>query len=209
MEKYGFVYLWYDRKHKRYYVGSHWGSEDDGYICSSNWMRDAYRRRREDFKRRILSRVNTTRQELLDEEHKWLNLIKIEELGKRYYNLRTWHQGHWTTIENTLSIREKISKANKGRKLLPRSDEYKKKISKANKGRKQTPEAIEINRQAQLKSYENGRVAFMKGKTYEELGYIHPMLGRKHTEESKQKIKEARAKQPPPRLGKKKNYALF
>ena len=23
-EKYGFVYIWHDRKHKRYYIGSHW-----------------------------------------------------------------------------------------------------------------------------------------------------------------------------------------
>jgi hypothetical protein len=43
MEKYGFVYIWYDRKRKMYYVGSHWGTIEDGYICSSNRMRDAYR----------------------------------------------------------------------------------------------------------------------------------------------------------------------
>ncbi len=30
-QKYGFIYLWRDRKHNRYYLGSHWGSEDDGY----------------------------------------------------------------------------------------------------------------------------------------------------------------------------------
>jgi hypothetical protein len=52
--KYGFVYLWFDRKHKRYYVGAHWGKEDDGYICSSNWMRDAYKKRSQDFLREIL-----------------------------------------------------------------------------------------------------------------------------------------------------------
>ena len=46
MEKYGFVYIWYDKKRKMYYIGSHWGTDDDGYICSSNRMRDAYRRDR-------------------------------------------------------------------------------------------------------------------------------------------------------------------
>ena len=55
-EKYGFVYLQFDRKHKRYYVGCHWGTVDDGYICSSNWMRDTYNRRPQDFKRRILKK---------------------------------------------------------------------------------------------------------------------------------------------------------
>jgi len=32
MQKYGFVYIWFDRKHKRYYIDSHWGKEDDSYI---------------------------------------------------------------------------------------------------------------------------------------------------------------------------------
>ena len=78
--EYGIVYLWYDRKHKRYYVGSHWGTENDGYVCSSTWMKKAYKRRPEDFKKKIIKRVYTTRKELLDEEYKWLSLIKEEEL---------------------------------------------------------------------------------------------------------------------------------
>ena len=57
MEKYGFVYIWRDRKHKRYYVGSHWGTETDQYICSSSWMKNAYKRRPQDFKRRVVARV--------------------------------------------------------------------------------------------------------------------------------------------------------
>ena len=82
MQKYGFVYLWYDKKHKRYYIGCHWGYEDDGYICSSRWMRKSYKRRKNDFKRRILSRIYN-RNVLIEEEHKWLQLIKSKELGKR------------------------------------------------------------------------------------------------------------------------------
>ena len=88
MEKYGFVYIWYDRKHKRYYIGCHWGNIDDGYVCSSNWMRDAYKRRPEDFKRRILTNNISERHLIYPEEFKWLSLIKSEELGKRYYNLQ-------------------------------------------------------------------------------------------------------------------------
>lgn len=56
-EKYGFVYLWHNKKHKRFYIGSHWGTEDDGYLCSSNWMRKSYYRNPQDFKRRILSKI--------------------------------------------------------------------------------------------------------------------------------------------------------
>ena len=70
MEKHGFVYIWYDAKHHRYYVGCHWGNENDGYICSSNWMREAYRDRPEDFKRRILTKNIESRPALYEEEQR-------------------------------------------------------------------------------------------------------------------------------------------
>ena len=126
MEKYGFIYLWYDRKRKMFYLGSHWGTIDDGYICSSNRMRDAYRRRPNDFKRRIV-KINVSRETLLDEEHKWLGKISDDELGKRYYNLRKHKWGHWSTdYERNKSVSDKL----KGQK---RSDEIKKKISESTK----------------------------------------------------------------------------
>lgn len=28
-DKYGFIYLWHDKKHNRFYVGSHWGHGDE------------------------------------------------------------------------------------------------------------------------------------------------------------------------------------
>lgn len=159
VEEYGFVYLWFDKKHKRFYVGCHWGTENDGYICSSNWMRDAYRRRPDDFKRRVISRIKTNRKGLLKEEYYWLSKIKKEELGKRYYNLTMHHNGHWSTNEETTkSLKEKISnklkrhfannpvseetraKISKIHKGRIHSEEHMKKISKALKGRKQTDE---------------------------------------------------------------------
>jgi len=110
MEKYGFVYIWYDRKHKRYYVGCHWGTEDDGYVCSSSNMKSAYKRRPEDFKRRILSRVYSSKKDLLEKEFDWISKIKSQELGKRYYNLHNHHFSHWSTCElTTLSLKERIS----------------------------------------------------------------------------------------------------
>lgn len=138
MEKYGFIYIWYDRKRKMYYIGSHWGTEDDGYICSSNRMRDAYKRRPHDFKRRTIQ-TQIPRETLLDEEHKWLSQIEDAELGKKYYNLRKHKWGHWSTDENKrLTIGQKISaspkrsanisKANKGRKV---SEETRQKLSKS------------------------------------------------------------------------------
>lgn len=111
MEKYGFVYIWFDKKHKRYYVGCRWGNENDGYICSSPWMKQGYKHRPNDFKRRIISRVYTSRHDLLNEEYRWLSMIREEELGKKYYNLRNCHFSHWSVDANrSLTIKEKVSK---------------------------------------------------------------------------------------------------
>lgn len=122
-EKYGFVYLWYDRKHKRYYIGCRWGKVDDGYVCSSRWMKQAYGHRPYDFKRRILKTNIPSRKETYEEEQRWLNLIKEEEIKPlndhpRYYNLsiknnETWHKYD----EKIKSIGEKISNAKTGKKI--------------------------------------------------------------------------------------------
>ena len=113
-EKHGFVYIWRDRKHNRFYIGCHWGSEDDGYVCSSSWMKQAYKHRPEDFKRRILTSNITSKPLLFEMEQKWLDLIKNDEVGKRYYNLNTNCLYHWTTDqEKQLTVREKLSAAQK------------------------------------------------------------------------------------------------
>ena len=145
-EKYGFVYIWRDRKHKRYYIGSHWGTERDGYICSSRWMRKSYKRRPEDFKRRIVARVDD-RSLLLEEEHRWLLMIKSSELGKRYYNLTQHKPGHWTTSPDARTIGQKISAAHKSDpnrglwlKGKKQSADQRQKHSRAKQGRRLSPE---------------------------------------------------------------------
>lgn len=113
----GFIYVWRDRKHNRYYIGSHWGTENDGYICSSTWMRNAYRRRPEDFKRRIIAWVNTSRVDLLVEEERWLQMIQPHEIKHRYYNIRRDTQHLWHSVDDgvKLSIGQKISAAKMGK----------------------------------------------------------------------------------------------
>lgn len=160
MKKYGFIYIWFDRKHKRYYIGSHWGTEDDGYICSSSWMKKAYNHRSKDFKRRILARVYTTRKELLDEEHRWLLMIDAHELGKHYYNLTQYHNGHWTSNPDTLKkVGDKISRHHLNDPNF----------GKWNIGKTKTEEM-----RAKLRMYV-GAKASMYGKR----GKDHPMYGRR------------------------------
>lgn len=145
MEKYGFIYLWYDKKYKKYYVGRHWGHEDDGYICSSNLMRTNYSRRKKDFRRRIISKIFTCQEDLVLEEQRWLDMIKPEECKIRYYNISLnaktpSHRGRKHTEETKEKMRnaalgrkvckeakEKIRNTLTGRKL---SEEHRKNISK-------------------------------------------------------------------------------
>jgi hypothetical protein len=111
MEKYGFVYVWRDKKHNRYYIGSHWGTVDDGYICSSRTMRNAYRRRPEDFKRKIIQYIKTDRKALYEAENSWLKLA--EKRKEKYYNL-VFVTNHWSAYpENVSTIKEKISSRTK------------------------------------------------------------------------------------------------
>lgn len=133
MEKYGFVYIWYDRKHKRYYVGCHWGTIDDGYICSSSWMKKAYKIRPEDFKRRIL-KTNLTREQMYLEEQIYFNTIKPEEIKTKYYNLSLSSKDPWHKhpLKNK-SIGQKISASKKGKNTGPRDPSVGKKISEAKK----------------------------------------------------------------------------
>lgn len=108
----GFIYLWYDRKHKRYYLGKHWGEESDPYDCSSRWMRAAKKCRPDDFHRRTLEWVYD-RDLLGDREEAWGLLMKLEELkGIRYYNIvrpgkRQWHD----KAETRKTVPKKISKS--------------------------------------------------------------------------------------------------
>ena len=168
-EKYGFVYIWRDRKYKKYYIGCHWGHEDDGYICSSNYMRSAYNRRPHDFKRRTLKRI-ATKKEAFFEEYRILQLIKQEELGNRYYNRSNFNYYNSESLgemsaetrkiisQNSLKMwsdpvfkeKMKLLKANvsvetrekisKIHKGRPKSEETKLKMSLASKGKPKTPE---------------------------------------------------------------------
>lgn len=94
---YGYVYLWYDRKHRRFCLGSHHGSVEDSYITSTGWMMRAYKKRPEDFRMRVLAynTINIVKETRKIEQH-YLNMIDERELSisknvidgtNRYYNM--------------------------------------------------------------------------------------------------------------------------
>ena len=139
--KYGFVYLWYDKKHKRYYVGCHWGHVDDGYICSSSWMMKSYKRRPQDFKRRILKTNIQHRPNMYLEEGRYLSMISEDEIKPkndkpRYYNLKITTDNLWHQYDKKVkTIGEKISKAKMGKSNGKHSEETKRKMSRVKKER--------------------------------------------------------------------------
>jgi len=182
MEKTGFIYIWYDRKRKMYYVGCHWGSEDDGYICSSKRMNDAYRYRPQDFKRRIIQRGITDRKTLLEVEHKWLQFIPDKELGKQYYNHSKKHCGHWINFPNANETRKKCARKTNPTFTPEELEKRGKNISEAKTKRKQErlSKTGSPYTQKQLDSFEK-RKGEIRGPQSEE-------LKRKKSETMKNKI---------------------
>jgi NUMOD3 motif-containing protein len=207
----GFVYIWLDRKHRRFYIGSHWGSENDGYVCSSSWMKQAYRCRPEDFRRRILSVVESNRKDLLDEEERWLQMMKPEELRFRYYNLhRTTH--HWAADpEKRKTVAEKSGATQRAQNALLTPDERSKKFGywKGKPG-PSIGKVLSEETKRKIGDKSKGRPSAnkgkklgpspMRGKTYSEevrrrmsLAHIGKSNG-PHSEETKQKIRDTKRK---------------
>lgn len=177
-EKYGFVYIWYDRKHKRYYIGCHWGTEDDGYVCSSTWMKRAYKRRPEDFKRRIIKRNIPTVKEMFTEEYNLLLKIDKDELGKKYYNYYNGPTYHWSMDEKLKKeVIEKVSIKQKGKRNSPKTEikkgerrspetEFVKGQIPHNKGKKLNDEVIRNKMKQNKSGIKNGeRTRFKKDQT--------------------------------------------
>lgn len=196
MEKYGFVYIWYDKKRKLYYIGSHWGTEDDGYICSSHIMRKAYRRRPKDFKRRVLRIVKTSRKDLFEAEQYFFDKIIEKNKMHLYYNICFNIKDHWSSdSDKRLTVSEKIKKNHN-------TPEMKKKFSEAKLGNKNPMKNPEVSKRVADKN--RGRVAPNKGipqteeqkkqqsitmKTKYETGEINIWnKGKKFTDEEKKNI---------------------
>lgn len=90
-----FIYIWYNTVKKMFYIGKHYGSIHDGYVCSSKHMNIDYNRNPEHFKRKILEYVNDIDgSQILQAELKWLSLIPDSQLGKKYYNLKNRNFGN-------------------------------------------------------------------------------------------------------------------
>ena len=163
----GFVYKWHDISNDMYYIGSHKGCVNDGYIGSGTRFKRAYNKRPESFVREVL---------YVGKHFRELEEFILEEIdaknNKRYYNLKNASIGGNTRqgMKNSPEHLRKVSEANKGKTI---SKEQRNKISNTLTGRKASIEA-------RLKM-SNSR----KGKD-------NPFYGKKHSEETKSKIRNAK-----------------
>jgi hypothetical protein len=115
-----FVYFWHDKLRNMFYIGSHSGEFDDGYISSSRWLTAEINYRPQDFRRKIVF-VGDTKRKARKIEESFLSKIKEFEFGKRYYNLKQgapkgnhpWNKGKVGIYSE--EYRKKLSLARKGK----------------------------------------------------------------------------------------------
>lgn len=221
MEKFGFVYLWYDRGTKRFYLGCHWGHENDGYICSNPAMRKAYRRRKTDFKRRILSRIYTNRQDLLTEEQRFLDMIPREDFGRKFYNVNSKANFYawWMNEETKRQVIEKFKNSHWSRNSKKR-DQVTQKLRNANLGHTPwnkgktnvyTPERIsEMSRKLTGKPIPHLHTQEVRTKIANKIrenyanGYQNHRIGTTHSEDTKVKMSRNNAMNNPEYVAKVK-----
>ena len=124
MSDLGFCYRWYDSSNGKFYVGSHKGTPDDGYLGGGTLFRRAYAIRPESFTREILyfgEHYRLFEQVVLNYEDaanndNFYNLVNKAEGGS--------DKGH----KKAESTKRKMSLAAKGK---PKSEEHRKKVAKA------------------------------------------------------------------------------
>jgi len=153
-------------------------------------MKQAYDRRPSDFRRRVLKR-DIPRENILEEEQRWLNMVSRDELGRRYYNLNGNCLYHWhNDPDKRLSVGQKISKANKGRvgpmKGIPCSEDRKQKLSDLHRG---VPKNYTRSVETRLKISQNNKRLQAEGK----IG----MRGRTHSDDTKRLMSENNAMNDP------------
>jgi len=189
-----FVYCSTDNKTNKLYVGSHKGSIDDSYVCSSRHMMKEYRERPEDFTRQIIAEGSV--EDVRKLETKILLSVNAK-LNEDFYNL--WNaDGKFFLEKHKEETKQKISNSKKGYK---HSVETKKKLSELkkftepwNKNKKglqaSTRKGVSRTAEEKLKMSENrkGIQAWNKNIDSSEATFY----GKKHSEESKKKMSESR-----------------
>jgi len=183
-KKEGFIYIWRDSKRNLYYIGSHIGSPDDGYIGSNNRLRCAYKSRPDTFKRKILEHYDSiSHKELRDRENSWLSLIKDHELHRvRYYNEKKFAAGG--DVISTLPFEKREQHKIKSLKSL-------------RKGWNNWIESVSKEELSRRGKYARSKVKNHKGGVMP--GDLNPFYGKTHSEQTRRLMSEKAKERKPTR----------
>lgn len=110
------MYLWVNCINDKFYIGSHWGHEDDGYMGSGVLFKKAVKKYgKQNFKRILLEFRNyTSRRELANAENFYLQRLDVVN-KKKYYNL---------TATSGCSLRSPESRKKQSEKLRGRKQSH-------------------------------------------------------------------------------------
>jgi hypothetical protein len=200
-----FVYCWTDHKTNKLYVGSHKGSSNDGYICSSKLMKEQYNKRPQDFTRQIIAEGEY--KIIRNLESKILQSVNAK-INEDFYNQSNGTQD-WYLKYHTEQSKEKM-RQNNSRPWLGknRSEETKRKMSQSMKGKKHKPH---YGRIVSEQSKEKNRLSNLGRIISEEqrkthsiamMGENNPFYGKKHSEETKEKLRKLAFERNAKRKGK-------
>ena len=204
MKTYNYIYLITNNLNGKIYVGKHSTDNlNDGYMGSGKLIKLAYNKYGvENFSKQILHFADTE-SELNDLEMFYIKDLDAKTNG---YNLTDGGEGV-VGLQRTEETKQKLSEAWKGKKRGPMSEEHKQKISEAHKGTspwnkgKQYSEELKHKLSAAQKGKKHGPLSEeTKQKISESLkGEKHPFFGKpslhkgkKRSEETKQKMSEAK-----------------
>lgn len=155
-----FVYCWTDHKNNMLYVGSHKGALDDGYVCSSKYMLEQYKIRPQDFTRQIIA------------EGLFTDIRKLESVILKSVNART-DESFYNQSNNDANFTCKFH-----------TEKTKKTIGLKNRGRKRK----DVSERNKLGHSIETRDKISQNH-HDVCGEKNPMYGKKHSEESKLKMK--------------------
>jgi len=109
----GFIYKWINIDNNMFYIGSHKGTIDDGYIGSGTLFKEAYFKDKKLFKREILEYVYNE-ENLLEREQYYLDLFDIKN-NDLSYNLNPKTSGGWAFChDNDYLINKRIESIRNG-----------------------------------------------------------------------------------------------
>jgi len=162
----GFVYKWINTRNGKWYIGSHKGSVDDGYVGSGVIFRKAYKKHKDYFVREIIY-LGPDFREIEDLILKTLDA----ESNRNSYNVSNYAIGGTRHFHTSKKSKERMAAAGRRQKGKVVSQEAREKIRQKLLGTKASDET-----KKKLSEMRKG-----EGNSF---------FGKQHTEETRRKISE-------------------